>query len=84
MWWYLWICDRGQPLLFKLCDGVAVVSKVKLGPHQYEGDALAVVADLGVPLGPNVLEGSGVHQGKTYQEDVLENRVICYPPELAQ
>jgi len=29
-----------------------------------------VVADLGVPLRPHVLEGGGVHQGKTYQEDV--------------
>ena len=70
----MWICNGRQPLVFQLLDGLLVLSQVQLGAHQDDGHVGAVVADLRVPLGSNVLEGGRVHQRKTDEENVLKGK----------
>ncbi len=71
---HLRICDGRQPLLLQLLYGLLVLPQVELGAHQDDGHVRAVVAHLWVPLGSDILERRGVHQGEAYQEHILDGQ----------
>jgi hypothetical protein len=55
---YLLRGDRGKLLLAQLVERLFVVTQIRLGAHEDERHARRVVADLGQPLGLDVLERS--------------------------
>jgi hypothetical protein len=60
----------GELLLRQTFDGGFVLSQVQLGCNHKDGDVGAVVVDFWVPLGLDVLEGSGGDDGEAREEDV--------------
>jgi len=54
----------------KLLDGGSIFSQINLGSDQDEGNVGAVVRNLRIPLGPQVLEGRRIDDGIGQKEDV--------------
>jgi len=57
------VSDGGLLLGGELLDGGPIFSQINLGSDQDEGNVGAVVRNLRIPLGPQVLEGRRVDDG---------------------
>lgn len=62
--------DGGKALLSEAVDGLLIIAKIELGADQEEGGVGAVVLDLGVPLGLDVLERGGGDDREADKEDI--------------
>lgn len=62
--------DGSEALLSQTRQGLLVIAKIKLGADQQEGSVGAVVLDLRVPLGANILERGRRDDGEADEEDV--------------
>lgn len=64
------VADGSLLLVGEALEGLTLLAEVDLGAHEDDGRGGAVVGDLGVPLGADILEGGGVDDGEAEEEDV--------------
>lgn len=64
--------QRRQALFREGTQRLPVLAQVDLGAHEDDGRVRAVVLDLGVPLGSDILEGRRTGHAEADQEHVLQ------------
>ncbi len=62
--------NRTESSLGETTKCLGIVSKIDLGPDEDDGSGRAVVVDLRIPLGLDVLEGGWRDDGEASEEDI--------------